>query len=206
MSDEHDQRSDDDRPRKSVRGEVKSMPGWKRTLIGISLVLALVGAGAQITGGIARRDAVKEVEAQQPTGTSGQPPTGASGFVARGETTTEQTTPEPAEAVAPPPSQLQRMAPHLTKIGGSFFAALVLGTLFRMFIKTAAMVTAAVAGIYFALTYFNVVDLDMDGIKTQYDSASGWVMAQAGNLKDVVFKALPSSTSVAAGFFVGMKR
>jgi uncharacterized membrane protein (Fun14 family) len=31
-------------------------------------------------------------------------------------------------------------------------------------------------------------------------------MAQAGNLKDVVFKALPSSTSAAAGFFVGMKR
>ena len=184
--------------RKSVRGAVKSMPRWKKTLIGVSLVLALVGAGAQIAGGIGGRNVKNEAAAEAVRET----PQGASGFVA----TSNRESAETPEEVEPPPSQLQRMAPHLTKIGGSFFVALLLGVIFRTFVKTAAMITVVAAGLFFILTYYNVLDLDVDGMKTQYDSVVGWIYAQAGQLKNVVFKARPSSTSAAAGFFVGFKR
>src|SRR5688500_14022053 len=146
--------------RKSVRGAVKSMPRWKKTLIGLSLVLALVGGGAQIAGGIGGRNVTSEATAEAARETPSPPPS-ASGFVPAGGNETAAA----PEAAAPPPSQLQRMAPHLTKIGGSFFVALVLGVIFRTFIKTAAMVTVAAAGLFFVLTYFNVLDLDVAGMK-----------------------------------------
>jgi uncharacterized membrane protein (Fun14 family) len=196
MSDDEATQSSSERT--SVRRAVKSMPRWKKSLIGLSLVLALVGGGAQIASAIGarsvREEAAGESAPQTTPGTSGLLPAGSA------ETST------PPEEVAPPPSPLQRMAPHLTRIGGSFFAALVLGMIFRTFIKTAAMITAGAAGLFFVLTYFNVLNLDVAGMQTQYDSVVGWVSTQAGRLKDVVFAALPSSTSAAAGFFVGFKR
>src|SRR5687768_554419 len=98
--------------RKSVRGAVKAMPRWKKTLIGVSLVLALVGGGAQIAGAIGGRnvknEATTEVAREAPPPPPSVPP-GTSGFVATG---TNETAAEP-EAAAPPPSTLQRMAPQL---------------------------------------------------------------------------------------------
>lgn len=206
-----DERSDSDR--KSVRGAVKSMPGWKKALLGLSLVLALVGGGAQLASGIAGRDATPEPAAQQPQESpDAQPPDGASGLLPSDQRQrprdTEQppAAPEAPQEVAPPPSQLQRMAPQLTRIGGSFLVAMILGTIFRMFIKTAAIVTVAAAGLFFLLTYYNVLEIDTAGMQAQYKSAAGWVSAQAGRLKDVALAFLPSSTSAAAGFFVGLKR
>jgi uncharacterized membrane protein (Fun14 family) len=206
--------NDDDRSdsqRRSLQGAVKSMPGWKKKLIGLFLVLGLVGGGSQLASGIAGRDAAAETAPQTGPEAVDQPPDGATGFLPadqRRESSENaaRTEPETPADVAPPPSRLQQMAPHLTRIGGSFLVALVLGTLARAFVKTAAMVTAAAAGLFFVLTYYNVLDIDTAGIQAEYESAAGWLSAQADRMKDVVLAALPSSTSAAAGFFVGLKR
>ena len=199
---------------KSARAAIKRMPGWKKILIGLSLVLALVGAGAQIANEQSRRENIKVAESETvretPAETSTKTPAGTSGLLPSGQRQTtaandDQPSAQP-EAIVPAPSALQRYAPQLMRIGASFFVALILGTFFRMFLKMAAIVSVCAAGLFFALTYFNLVDLDADGVRTQYESFAGWASEQAGQFKNFVFAALPSSTSAAAGFFVGFKR
>ena len=92
------------------------------------------------------------------------------------------------------------------RLGISFFAGVVLGTIARTFVKLAAMGAVVIGLIFAGLSYFHILNVDLTTMKTRYASASEWIEDQGGKLKGVALGALPSSTSAAAGFFAGFKR
>ena len=60
-----------------------------------------------------------------------------------------------------------------------------------------------IGGLFFALTYFNVVNVDLTSAQHTYDSAREWLTDQATRFKDVLLAHLPSSASGGVGAFIG---
>jgi len=98
------------------------------------------------------------------------------------------------------------MAPHATHIGVSFIVGFILGWAFRVFVKTMAMIAALATALFFGLSYFNVMNIDLSKAEKQYDSGKTWLVDQAGRLKDAVKTHLPSSGATFLGLFVGFRR
>ncbi|HSV12644.1 MAG TPA: FUN14 domain-containing protein [Tepidisphaeraceae bacterium] len=193
---------------------IRTLPSWKRKLIGISLVMGAVGAGGQLASSSLQSHPTPPVNssgtpAANATPTDAPPaPNGARGFVS--------STPAPkGDAPATPPAivgqdtsptMTQRVSPWMTRVGLSFFVGIVVGLVSRMFLKIAAGITVLIGGVILALSYFHVLNVDMSSVKTEYASASAWLGDQAVRLKDMVLHALPSTSSAAAGFLSGFKR
>jgi len=94
----------------------------------------------------------------------------------------------------------------MTRIGLSFFVGIVVGTIFRTFAKMAIGITALIAAAMAGLSYFHIFNVDFSSVQNEYQHGVSWLHDQAYRLKDVVFNALPSSTSAAVGFISGLKR
>jgi uncharacterized membrane protein (Fun14 family) len=206
------------------------MPSWKRKLATASLVLGAVGGGTQLassaleskTSPSANTTTVATTPAAPGAsggGASSAMPAGSSGFVAGGAPYSAKNQPpypsaaDPGTITAPPttapsqpPTLTQRISPWMTRLGISFFVALIIGLMFRTFLKIAAGITVVIGGIILALSYFHVLNIDMTQVKTEYASASGWIADQGTRLKDLVMHALPSSSAAAAGFMSGFKK
>jgi uncharacterized membrane protein (Fun14 family) len=224
MSEPHDSSDDSARPAAAADGSMArralaSLPAWKVKLLGASLVLALVGGGGQVASSVMDRTAADAPPVSFPADdasarTTVVPP-GNSGFVDRRRTSTgggsETEGPVPPAAASPDAPQrergrFERIAPVATKIGISFLVGMIVGIVFRTFLKTMAAITAFVAVVFVLLSYFQVLNLDLTSMKASYDSFAGWLADQAGRLKDVAMNALPSSTSVTVGFLSGLKK
>jgi uncharacterized membrane protein (Fun14 family) len=104
------------------------------------------------------------------------------------------------------PDFWQRMAPHARNFGFSVVIGFLAGWFFRTFLKTMAFVTAIMVAGFFLLSYFNVLNIDVAGMKMQYDSVAHWLTEQGSRLKDVVFSYLPSTTGAFVGAFLGFLR
>ena len=90
--------------------------------------------------------------------------------------------------------------------GFSFVIGLVVGVIFRTFLGFAAMVTGLVIAGAVALSYFHVINVDMNTVKAGTGAATSWLSEQGGQLKDLIFAHLPSTGAAGAGFLVGMKK
>jgi uncharacterized membrane protein (Fun14 family) len=216
MADPNDPRLTD---RSQVSEALRMMPSWKRKLLGVSLVVGLAGAGGQLASSALKSNPAPT--ANNPTAPAANvspadaPPTpapsGASGFVSATGRPAPQTdapaaSPGAASDPSPPTTLTQRLTPWMTHVGLSFFVGIVVGLIFRIFMKMALGITALIAALIFALSYFHVLNIDMTAVKTEYASVSAWAGDQVARLKDLVMHALPSSSSAAVGFFAGFKR
>jgi uncharacterized membrane protein (Fun14 family) len=186
---------------------VAELPSWKKRLLSLTLVAALLGGGARLATMAAAKPRVEASPTTTPVVVNEAMPSGSSGFVnARATASSEAAIDAPVQTDAPEPSRTEFYSGWVFRIGLSIFIGIVIGTVFRMFIKTMAVLTAVVVTAIVVLSYFKVINIDFTTMKDNYESFAGWAQGQVGRLKDVVMASLPSTTSAAVGFFLGFKR
>ena len=201
-------------PNKSkLKNAVKSMPRWKWRLLGVGLVVGLIGVAGEAAilfhGGTVATGKTTTVT-KTVVATPGAPPVGSSGFVGAPsnnstppgtETTVTTTTPTDAS-----PSLVQALTPFMTHVGFSLFIGVVVGLIFRTFLKMALSLTAVVMLGAWALSYYHIMNVDMTLVKDQTAQATSWLADQGYRLRDMLFHALPSSSGATVGFILGFKK
>ena len=197
---------------------VKTMPRWKWKVLAFALIVGCIGVAGQAITMFRKGPApepqkvvvTKTVPATPAPGNEGGAPSGSSGFVggapsatpgaATPQTTTVTTVTTPADS----PSSM--LTPFMTRVGFSLFVGVIVGLIFRTFFKIALMITTLIIGAAMALSYFQILNVDMTLVKNETAHATSWLSDQGYRLKDMLFSALPSSTSAAVGFFMGFKK
>ncbi|HEV7299432.1 MAG TPA: FUN14 domain-containing protein [Tepidisphaeraceae bacterium] len=187
---------------------VAELPSWKKRLLALAMMAALIGGGAQLaTMFTATQRSVTETPPPARVEASERMPDGASGFLngqpSSGSRTEVVHTVDIDEVEL---SHTERIAGWMFRVGLAVFVGVIVGTVFRMFIKTMAALAAIIVTAIVVLSYFKVINVDFTTMKDNYDSVAGWAQSQAVKLKDLVLAALPSTTSAAIGFFLGFKR
>lgn len=173
------------------------MPRWHKTV----LVLALAATAIGLLRQTARRIGAEESPPPAGQAPNANPPatphTPGSGFV--------HSDAPPTAAPANPPAAAEP-SPWLSRAGISLIAGFVIGWLFRAFVKTMAILTAAVAALFVLLSYANVMNVDLTTAHRESDTAAAWVSDQGSRLAHGLANHLPSSTSGALGMFMGFRR
>ena len=187
---------------------VAELPSWKKRLLALTMMAALIGGGAQLAMMVtAKQRPVAETSPPARVEASERMPDGASGFL-NGQPSGGSAQSEPAAAPVADVelSRTERIAGWMFRVGLAVFVGVVVGTIFRMFIKTMAALAAIIVTAIVVLSYFQVINVDFSTMKANYESAAAWAKGEAVKLKDLVLAALPSTTSAAIGFFLGFKR
>jgi uncharacterized membrane protein (Fun14 family) len=200
--------------RSAVVRTLGTLPSWKRKLLGVSLVVGLVGVGGEAATTLLKRTAQPPPSTVAPAsdGSTAAPrsmPSGSSGFVSGQPSAAPTGTAAPSDSTAQATDKqtlTEKITPWLRRVGLSFFIGIVIGVVFRTFIKVTAGLVVVIGGIILALSYFHVLNIDMSSVQTQYSSATAWLGDQVSRLKDAVLHSLPSSSSAAAGFLSGFKK
>jgi uncharacterized membrane protein (Fun14 family) len=211
-----------EKKRPALSHAIRTMPRWKWRLLGIGLVIGTIGLVGQGAAYLSSRNARSAPTNQQPAGSTGVAtpsaapgaPAGASGFVGGQPTapapgtagTPGSPTPDASGDSSATPGMTQVMTPFMTRVGFSLFVGIVVGLVFRTFIRLALTLSVLTIGAAAALSYFHVVNVDLTAVRTETAQATGWLADQGYRLKDMLFNALPSSTSAGIGFLLGFKR
>ena len=207
-----------------VGAELVGLSPWKKKLLSLFLIVASIGGvmwtqATLTTRGKAEVPKVEIRETESADATAAEAmPSNARGMFAE---TSPQNAPveriEDTEAPVEADAEAERVVlPWHGRLGGwmarlgiSFAVGLIVGVFFRTFLKTMAAITAVAVGALAAASWFNVldvVDVDFDAMRDNYDSAAGWAKGQVGALKDLVVNFLPSATASGLGFFSGFLR
>lgn len=184
----------------TARRHYSTLSGWKKLLLVLSFVIAILGTVGTVIGYVRGRSP-ERVQAQQ---------------------TVEQIRSNVAPGASLTPEQQARLdqatqqmraaghwfyektAPHLARIGFGFFIAFILGYAFRQFIKTMGILAAVVlvaAGVAAYLGY-----LDLSRFRDNLTASTGWVSDQLTGAKDVILKFIGASLSGTVGFIIGFTR
>jgi uncharacterized membrane protein (Fun14 family) len=185
--------------RTSLKTQMRTMPRWHKLVLSLGLLCAALGTAGWVMGKVGQRS-VEEAAASSGSGNASAP-AGSSSLLTRSGAPDQA-----AAASAEEPGVVVRVSPTVMRIGLSLVVGFVVGFLFRMFVKTMLLVTLVIGGIFFALTYFNVVNVDFSAAEHTYASARDWLTDQATRLKDVVLAHVPSSASGGVGAFIGFRR
>ena len=118
----------------------------------------------------------------------------------------DQRAPATSTANEPEPTFRQRFSPWAIRIGGSFIVGFILGVAMRIFLKITALALVLGIGLLMALSYFNVLNIDLSSAKTKYEDSVHWVNDQAKRVKEAAQSHLPSSGSSLVGAFAGFRR
>jgi len=97
----------------------------------------------------------------------------------------------------------------MTRVGFSLFLGLMVGLIFRTFLRIATLLCALTIAAAAALSYFHIVNVDMTAVQQGTTQATSWLTDQTFRLAHLLFGALPatmSTGSAGAGFFIGFKR
>ena len=202
----HDQHDDDqsrtERRPSSKRGlgtQLRTMPRWQKLVLTLGVVLAAAGATGWTVGKTSDAAAAREVRPAPDAAVESGP--GTSRLLSNAPP--DQPT---AEQVAPEAAFVVRVSPTVMRVGVSVLAGFAIGFLLRAFVKTVLLVGLVIGGALFALSYYNVLNIDFSTAERTYASASEWLTDQAARLKDVLVAHLPSSASGGLGAFIGFRR
>lgn len=195
---------------------VAEMPSWKKRLLMLTLTAGLVGGGAKVATMFTERSTDRAATTQNiavmpaPANADGSQPGNSSGFVAGQSTGAAPMNADGTQPVTgtaePEPSRTATVSTWVAKVGISVFIGLVVGTIFRMFVKTMAVISAVAIAAIVALSYFKVINIDFTTMKENYDTFAGWAQGQVGKLKDVTLAYLPAASSGVVGFVLGLKK
>ena len=170
------------------------MPLWHKAMLALAAVLLGGGVAGQVSGWFAGDSSAAS------SGTTINAPN-SSHFIGPANS------PESSGgAVAAAPSWRERISPWMSKVGLSFIVGLVVGWVFRAFLKVMSLLGGALLAILLALSYFNVLNIDMTAAREQYASTMAWATDQAHHLAKAILNHLPGSTSSFLGLFVGFRR
>jgi len=180
--------------RSKVKQLVQEQPRWKKAVLTIAILLGVVGAAWQ-----AKVAFIDKPPAPETRGSGSDLPGGVSSLSrSSGSRTGEPETREPTVG--------EKVSPWMTKVGISFAAGLVLGIVFRTFVKTMLLLSILAVGGLIALSYLNVLNIDLTAAQEQAQSASTWMTDQATRLKDSIMARLPTASTSTIGFVLGFKR
>lgn len=98
------------------------------------------------------------------------------------------------------------MRTYASRIGISFFAALLVGTLLRLFLRGMLTVMVLAAIVVAALAHYDVIQPFWTEDSTFYRESAGWVKDQTQMVKDLLAAHAPSGFAAVAGLFLGMRR
>ncbi len=93
-----------------------------------------------------------------------------------------------------------------TRLGGSFVVALILGTLFRAFLKTMVTAACVVGIIVWFLHSKGLMDPFWESYSLNAESIGQWVSAQTETVVSFLKGYLPSTGAGVAGFIAGVKK
>jgi uncharacterized membrane protein (Fun14 family) len=205
-SSQTDQYKPHDRP--AMVHAVKTMPTWKWKILGFAFAMGCVGVGGEATSYFLKhpRPATTVNETAPASPGSGYVPSGSSGFVSGQPSNAipDSTSASPPSATAP--TLTDAITPFLSHFGFSLFVGVIVGLIFRTFIRMAMLTTALIVGGAMALSYFHILNVDLTMVKNETAQATSWVNDQGDRLKDMLFHALPSSTAAGLGFLFGFKK
>ncbi len=179
---------------------VKTLPGWKRKLFALSIVLSVIGLGAQASSKLLTKQAPDETASHVDNTGRSDAAIPRGNFLPGGDTAVAVETP------APEPTLTQRLAPWVSRIGLSFFVGLSVGLIFRTFLKTMAIIAAIAACVFLGLSYFDILNVDLTSARSGYETASAWLSDQASRLTDVLLDRIPSAGTGSLGFLLGFKK
>lgn len=165
--------------------QLHHVPAWHKKLIVAAIVLCGVGLAGQGFARFAQKNGAAQSSA----------PAGSRSAFEFSESPAQQE-----------PPLWQRVSPHATKIGVSLVIGFIVGFLFRAFIKTMALIVIVIGGIIFALSYFDILNIDYDSARQQTEHAAGWLGQKATAAREFVMSHLPSGVASAVGAFLGFRR
>jgi uncharacterized membrane protein (Fun14 family) len=99
-----------------------------------------------------------------------------------------------------------RYGPTLVALGISFAGGFVVGTMFRTFIRTAAVLAAVFVVAVIALSFFGVIHLDFTAAQQRYAGAIDWLQGEGLKLWQLALKSIPSTAAGIVGVIVGFVR
>jgi uncharacterized membrane protein (Fun14 family) len=175
---------------------VKTMPRWKWKLLGLGLIIGILGVLGQ--GAVMLNNG-------SPSPAAPVAHSEPNAMPAAGPRTPVVSTVD-ALGNTPPPTFTQLMTPFLTHVGFSLFVGVILGLMFRTFLRMALLFTALVVGGAMALSYFHVMNVDLTAVQTDTARATSWLADQGYRVRDMLFHALPCGTSAGLGFILGFKK
>ncbi len=200
----------------AIRQAVKHMPSWKWKLLGFSLVTGCIGVGGEAASYFLKHPQPAPVVTQSTPVSPGSInlPSGSSGFVgsqpADGNTYPQSPPVPPAAPAASPaspdaPTMTDLITPFMSHFGFSLFVGVIVGLIFRTFVRMTILFTALVALVGVAFAHFHI-NIDLTSVKNESAQATSWLTDQGYRIKDMLFHALPSSTAAGIGFLFGFKK
>ena len=73
-------------------------------------------------------------------------------------------------------------------------------------VRDAGLITLAGVAILGALSYFNIMNVDLTAAQDKFKTSTSWVTEQGGRLKDVALAHVPGSAASFVGMFLGFRR
>jgi len=174
----------------------RPMPGWKKSLLWLSVALMIAGAAMQTYAWLAPDAPQKAAERQGGIGdlAPGLQPTEGGGE-AMGE-------PEPPAEQSP----LDRWSPTIFRLGFSFFVGFAIGYAVRTFVKISIITIGVVLLLLFGLQYAGVIEVNWQSMEAHYETAVSWLREQTSSFAAFVRGYLPSAASAAGGFVIGFRK
>lgn len=165
----------------NILNHIFAMPGWHKMVLTISMILAGGGTLGSAVDYFTPSPAVQSA-------------------------TSQPTTAEVEAAAAEKSWLTHRVSPWAMRIGFAFLGGLVIGFVFRLFLKIMTLLTLAVTTIFVGLNYFNVLNLDLASAEAKYKTGMEWVTTQAEGAAKKLAGHLPDGGSSFLGMFMGFKR
>lgn len=178
----------------AVRGAWRRLSRMQRRLLWIALLAAVVGGVGVLLGG-GGFDGGSPMRIEDLRSASGAPG-GQAEF-------TERQAREVLES-----SRhwfFDRVAPHLWRMGASFFVAFVLGFMLRQFIKAMAITFGAAIALVTLADWLGWVDW-LPKIKQGLTDSSTWIRQTVEEYSELIKSRLPAGMTAAVGFFFGFLR
>lgn len=175
------------------------LPGWKRALLILAIVLAVAGIAGSVTGMF--RETPPEAKVAQVRVEQLHAVGPRSSLTADQQTELKQ-----AETKVDAARHwfYDKTAPQLWRIGLGFFIAFVLGFMARQFLKTMATLAALLVVIVGVAVYLGA--FDAGGVKANLATGTGWIMDRLDSMKESLLKFVGTSLSGTAGFVIGFMR
>jgi len=173
------------------------MPGYKKILLAISLVLAGAGlvmsamaSGRSGTGSAApnQSPAVAPARGFLPTNQNDQP-------------AWDETDPTQTQDAAP-----SQWYPQMFRLGFSFFVGFCIAYALRVFFKVTAFAAGAVLLLLFGLQYAGIITVDWSAMGGHYDTLVRWLGTQVGSMRAFITGYLPSTATASAGLIMGFRK
>lgn len=177
-----------------------SLAGWKKLLLVLSIVVAILGV-VGTTIGYVRGRSPERVQAQQTVESIRSSAAPGASLTPDQQARLDQAT---AQVRAAGHWFYEKTAPHLAKIGFGFFIGFVLGFMTRQFLKTMAVLTAVVLVVGGVASYLGY--LDLSHLRENLTQSTGWLTDQLAGAKELVLSFIGASLSGTIGFVIGFTR